>query len=66
MKFFTRTETPSPCVGICAVDFHSGLCKGCLRSLDEIREWSAYSERQKRKVVDQLAKRRKTIQPPKP
>lgn len=29
----------SPCIGVCAMNEASGLCHGCYRTLDEIREW---------------------------
>lgn len=28
--------TPSPCISVCKID-GDGLCKGCLRTIDEIR-----------------------------
>ena len=31
---------PSPCVSVCRMDAASGLCQGCLRTLDEIAGWS--------------------------
>jgi predicted Fe-S protein YdhL (DUF1289 family) len=30
---------PSPCIGICRIDDHSGLCVGCARTRDEIAAW---------------------------
>jgi predicted Fe-S protein YdhL (DUF1289 family) len=35
----------------------TGLCEGCLRTLDEIAAWSAMSAEQKRAVLAQLPKR---------
>jgi predicted Fe-S protein YdhL (DUF1289 family) len=35
----------------------TGLCDGCLRTLDEIAAWSAMSPDQKRAVIAQLPKR---------
>ena len=29
----------SPCVGMCVMDEESGWCKGCYRTLDEIKAW---------------------------
>ncbi len=34
---------PSPCIRVCRMNPHSGLCEGCLRTLDEIIQWSAAS-----------------------
>lgn len=32
-------DVPSPCIGVCAIDAISGLCRGCLRSVSEIGAW---------------------------
>ena len=29
----------SPCIGVCTMNETTGLCVGCYRTLDEIREW---------------------------
>jgi predicted Fe-S protein YdhL (DUF1289 family) len=49
---------PSPCVSICQMNAHSGLCGGCLRTIDEIAGWSCYSEAEKRAVWARLVERR--------
>ena len=43
-------EVPSPCVNVCRVNQHSGLCEGCFRTLDEIVHWSRSDESAKRAV----------------
>ncbi len=48
---------PSPCINICRMDQASGLCEGCLRSLDEIASWGSLDDAGKRAVVAQLASR---------
>lgn len=55
---------PSPCINVCRIDEHSGLCEGCLRTLDEIAVWSQASEAHKRAIVAQLAERRKNAVAP--
>ena len=35
---------PSPCVSVCRMDAASGLCQGCLRTLDEIAAWSTMDD----------------------
>ncbi|MGF6727185.1 putative Fe-S protein YdhL (DUF1289 family) [Paraburkholderia sp. GAS41] len=45
---------PSPCINVCRMDKASGWCEGCLRTIDEIRGWSAYDDAQKRAVWDTL------------
>ena len=42
------------------MDPDSGLCQGCLRTLDEIARWSEMSEVEREQVVASLPKRNKT------
>ncbi|WP_306303733.1 DUF1289 domain-containing protein [Paraburkholderia mimosarum] len=53
----TRTPTPSPCINICRMHEASGLCEGCLRTLDEIASWSTFDEAAKRAVWDAIEMR---------
>lgn len=39
---------PSPCVSVCRMDTGSGLCEGCFRTLDEIRDWGRSGDAAKR------------------
>ena len=32
---------PSPCISVCRMDPASGLCQGCLRTIDEIVAWGS-------------------------
>jgi predicted Fe-S protein YdhL (DUF1289 family) len=48
---------PSPCINVCRIDAHSGLCAGCRRTLDEIAAWSRLDDAGKRVVWAQLARR---------
>lgn len=36
--------TPSPCTSVCRMSQETGLCEGCLRTLDEIVAWSQLSD----------------------
>ncbi|HYM48668.1 MAG TPA: DUF1289 domain-containing protein [Burkholderiaceae bacterium] len=49
---------PSPCISICRMDSNTGLCEGCLRTIDEIARWSQMNDDQKRAIWDQLSARR--------
>lgn len=49
---------PSPCTNVCRIDARTGLCEGCLRTLDEIAEWSTMNGHEKLAVWDALAQRR--------
>jgi len=48
----------SPCVDVCILDPDSGLCQGCLRTLDEIARWSEMSEVERERVIVSLPERR--------
>ncbi len=54
---------PSPCISVCKMDEASGLCTGCLRTLDEIALWSVLDDEDKRAVWDALAQRRGRLPP---
>ena len=45
---------PSPCVSLCKMNRDSGLCEGCLRTLDEIIAWGKADDDFKRAVWAQL------------
>jgi uncharacterized protein len=46
---------------VCRIDEHSGWCEGCLRTLDEIAEWSVMDDRAKRAVWKLLPQRREAL-----
>jgi predicted Fe-S protein YdhL (DUF1289 family) len=48
---------PSPCISVCRMDSGSGWCTGCLRTLDEIVQWSRASDAEKRQIWLHLAQR---------
>ena len=50
---------PSPCVSVCTMDAQSGLCDGCLRSLQEIADWSVLPDAQKKALWPVLVARAK-------
>jgi len=43
-------KLPSPCISVCTMAFGTGLCRGCLRTLDEIAAWSTLDDEGKRAV----------------
>ena len=49
---------PSPCTDVCRIDPASGLCEGCLRTIDEIAAWGGLDDRAKREIWKQLPARR--------
>ena len=48
----------SPCLGICLMDPRTRMCRGCLRTIDEIAGWYAASLSEKHAILDRLAVRR--------
>jgi predicted Fe-S protein YdhL (DUF1289 family) len=52
------TGVPSPCINVCQMDAASGLCLGCLRTLDEIACWGTLDDADKLAVWDELDRRR--------
>ncbi len=55
----------SPCTSVCTMDAVSGLCIGCLRTLDEIAAWSVLDAPTKRAIVEALpARRARRADPP--
>lgn len=48
---------PSPCNAVCRVSEATGLCEGCLRTLDEIAAWGGLDDTGKRTVWQRLAVR---------
>lgn len=42
---------PSPCISICQMSPKTGLCIGCLRTIDEIANWSILSDEEKITVL---------------
>ena len=48
---------PSPCVSVCRMNAASGLCEGCLRTLDEIAAWGTLADEARREVWQRIAQR---------
>lgn len=51
----------SPCVGVCAVSEATGLCEGCYRTLDEIRDWWNMESTEQQKVIENLQQRQMAL-----
>lgn len=49
--------TRSPCINVCEIERRSGLCRGCLRTVDEIMAWPTASEAVRAALVADLATR---------
>lgn len=51
-------EIESPCVRECVVDQHTGFCRGCYRTLQEISYWVSYTPDERRRVTTLLHARK--------
>ncbi|MEO8003930.1 MAG: DUF1289 domain-containing protein [Betaproteobacteria bacterium] len=56
----TLKEVPSPCVNVCQMDPHTGLCRGCTRTIEEIGGWMDFSATEKLAVLEKIEARRRT------
>ena len=53
----------SPCISVCKMDEHTGLCSGCLRTIDEIALWSSTDDSRRLAILAAIAKRRQEHDP---
>jgi predicted Fe-S protein YdhL (DUF1289 family) len=44
-----QTPVPSPCINVCEIA-PDGLCRGCMRTIDEIANWGSAGDDYKRAV----------------
>jgi predicted Fe-S protein YdhL (DUF1289 family) len=47
----------SPCISVCRMDEATGLCAGCLRTLDEIAMWGMLDDEDRRAVWAEISMR---------
>jgi uncharacterized protein len=55
---------PSPCASICRLDDATGYCIGCLRTIDEIRDWIIMMPAERDAVLKQIESRRPSPKKP--
>ena len=48
---------PSPCISLCEMAPDTGLCRGCLRTIDEIVQWGNADDDYKRAVWAEIRRR---------
>lgn len=46
-----------PCVGRCSLSFGGDLCRGCGRTIDEVRDWNSYTSEVKAALMRELPDR---------
>ncbi len=54
---------PSPCVNVCRMDTGSGLCEGCFRTIEDIREWGRSDDAAKKVMWSQITERLRQTHP---
>ena len=54
----------SPCISVCVMDSATGLCAGCLRTLDEIARWRVLDDDARRAIVAALPGRKLALAAP--
>lgn len=61
MSIMGRRESPtaSPCVGRCSHCVGDDVCRGCGRTIEEVRDWNTYSDKQKIEVKKACAERKR-------
>jgi uncharacterized protein len=60
----TDADPASPCLGICLMDPATRMCRGCLRTVDEIRAWYDATAAEKRAILARLEIRRRDKERP--
>jgi prolyl-tRNA editing enzyme YbaK/EbsC (Cys-tRNA(Pro) deacylase)/predicted Fe-S protein YdhL (DUF1289 family) len=54
---------PSPCINVCRMDTGSGLCEGCFRTIEDIREWGRSDDAAKKSMWADLSVRLRQTHP---
>jgi hypothetical protein len=49
---------PSPCITVCQIDDTTGLCLGCARNVNEIREWPILTAEEKTQILKYIRERK--------
>ena len=63
MPAVSNVPVASPCISVCRMDDATGLCVGCLRTLDEIAAWGALDDAARRRVWQVIATRQGRVDP---
>ena len=56
-----QRPVPSPCISLCKMSEETGLCEGCLRTIDAIIAWSQADDDFKRGVWAEIRRREAQI-----
>jgi uncharacterized protein len=47
----------SPCIDICRFEGKTGFCYGCLRTLDEARNWHRLTDHRRHMILNERSRR---------
>jgi predicted Fe-S protein YdhL (DUF1289 family) len=56
-----NAPVPSPCISLCKMSPDTGLCEGCMRTIEEIRAWREADDDYKRAVWAEIRRRETRI-----
>ena len=56
MSILNRPKTP--CEGLCSHNVGDDICRGCCRTVDEVRDWPAMTQEQRKAKAAELKVRR--------
>ncbi|KFI05208.1 hypothetical protein JN27_22360 [Massilia sp. BSC265] len=57
----SQSPVPSPCINVCQMEPDTKLCRGCLRTIDEIVAWGSAGDDYKRAVWAEIRRREAEI-----
>ncbi len=44
----------TPCINICKLDAHTNRCIGCHRTVDQLINWTTYTDEERSEIMRQL------------
>lgn len=56
-EVWKRDEIQSPCIQICVIHPQERICTGCLRTIEEITQWSRLSHDERSSIMAELPTR---------
>lgn len=57
----SAAPVPSPCINVCTMNEATGWCDGCLRTIEEIADWSSFDDDMKRTVWNAIDTRHEQL-----
>lgn len=50
----------TPCVSVCKIDKETRTCLGCKRTIDEITQWTSYTDNERMEIMKRLGYGKRT------